>query len=296
MYLIGFSFLHNNLVMNNLVYITTCIINNKNYIGSHLTNNINDSYLGSGLLVKRSIKKYGKENFKRKILKQFETKQEAFDAQEKYIKIYDTLSPNGYNISPKGGHGVKNSWSEESKRKISKTQKGRKVSEETKQKMKGHVFSDEHKEKLRQSKLGKKRKLFTEEHRKNLSKARKGRKLSEEHKEKLRNISSSKRPEVRQKMSESAKHRLQNKENHPLFGKKHSEESKQKMSNSHIGRTYEELFGKEKAIQMKKKRSKESKGRKSKSLYLGWIEKYGIEEGDLRYFKWKENLKLAKLR
>ena len=34
--------------------------------------------------------------------REFKTKQEAFDAQEKYIKKYDTLIPNGYNLSPKG--------------------------------------------------------------------------------------------------------------------------------------------------------------------------------------------------
>jgi len=68
----------------NYVYITTNLINGKQYIGDHSTNNLNDRYLGSGLVLKRSIKKYGKENFERKTLEFFDTKEEAFDAQEKY--------------------------------------------------------------------------------------------------------------------------------------------------------------------------------------------------------------------
>jgi len=42
-------------------YITTNNINGKQYIGAHSTNNIDDGYLGSGLLITRAKKKYGKE-------------------------------------------------------------------------------------------------------------------------------------------------------------------------------------------------------------------------------------------
>jgi group I intron endonuclease len=168
----------------NFVYITTNLINRKQYIGDHSTNDTNDNYLGSGRpYFQRALKEYGKQNFKREILEFFPNKQEAFDAQEKYIIKYNTLSPNGYNISPKGGHNVKDCWSEESKQKCAKTQTGKSHSEETKRKIslnthrnfrkKGHVsplkgkhfMSDKAKEKI--------------------SIARKGKEKSKEHREKI---------------------------------------------------------------------------------------------------------------
>jgi group I intron endonuclease len=102
----------------NFVYITTNLLNGKQYVGDHSCNDLEkDNYLGSGNF-NNALRKYGRANFKRKELEFFSTKQEAFNAQEKYIKEYNTLSPNGYNISPTGGFGVKGFLSEESKRKI----------------------------------------------------------------------------------------------------------------------------------------------------------------------------------
>jgi hypothetical protein len=51
----------------NFVYLTTNLLNGKQYVGSH-EGYENDSYLGSGTYISRAVKKYGKENFKREIL------------------------------------------------------------------------------------------------------------------------------------------------------------------------------------------------------------------------------------
>jgi group I intron endonuclease len=140
----------------NYVYITTNLINNKQYIGDHSTNNLNDKYLGSGVGIKNAIKIYGKENFKREILEFFCTKQESFYAQEKYINEYKTLSPNGYNNSKKGGYVNIKEFSQETRNKIGLKNKGKIISEEHKQKIKDFMktfkHSEETKQKLRKPK------------------------------------------------------------------------------------------------------------------------------------------------
>lgn len=102
-------------------YITTNLINGNQYVGDHSTDNLNDGYLGSGINIVRAIKKYGKENFSKEILELFDSNQKAFDAQKKYINEYNTLRPNGYNISPMGGHQCSGGVSEETKKQISKS-------------------------------------------------------------------------------------------------------------------------------------------------------------------------------
>ncbi len=51
-----------------IIYKTTNIKNSKFYIGAHETFILEDGYLGSGKILKRSIKYYGLLNFKREIL------------------------------------------------------------------------------------------------------------------------------------------------------------------------------------------------------------------------------------
>jgi group I intron endonuclease len=108
----------------NFVYLTTNLINNKQYVGSHKGEE-KDNYFGSGDIIIKSQKKYGKENFKKEILEITETREEAFLLEEKYIRLLQThASQGGYNISWTGGMG---SWggshSNESKEKISKASK-----------------------------------------------------------------------------------------------------------------------------------------------------------------------------
>ena len=133
---------------NNFCYITINLKNGKRYIGSHSTNNIDDNYLGSGKLIIKAVKKYGRENFKREILKKCKTIEEARKLEESYIKEYCTLSPSGYNLHPSGGsykgsidnrgknhplYGKK--LSKEIKQKISNSEKGKVISYETRKKI-----------------------------------------------------------------------------------------------------------------------------------------------------------------
>lgn len=115
------------------VYLTTNLINGKQYVGDHFINHQEKRYyIGSGKIFLKGVKKYGSQNFIKEILNWFPTRKEAYNAQEKYINQFDTLVPNGYNISPKGGHDVPGSMSEETKRKISKSNTGKIRSQKTK--------------------------------------------------------------------------------------------------------------------------------------------------------------------
>ena len=109
-----------------ILYETTNTINNKTYIGIHRTANLDDGYLGSGLALKRAIKKHGKENFKRKILGFYSSVNELIEAEKLLVNEEWIKSDNNYNLQTGGdNYGI---LSEESKQKISKTLKNKYLS------------------------------------------------------------------------------------------------------------------------------------------------------------------------
>jgi len=89
------------------IYETTNTVNGKIYVGQHITNNLNDKYLGSGKILNYAIQKYGEDKFEKKILHIFETKEEM-DTKEAEIVDEDFVARDDtYNI--KTG-GVGNWW------------------------------------------------------------------------------------------------------------------------------------------------------------------------------------------
>lgn len=110
--------------MKYIIYKTTNIINGKIYIGVHGTYNINDSYLGSGRLFLKAIKKYGKHNFKKEILFIYDNKMEALNKELELVNEEFIKKEDNYNCTI-GGYGG-----------IGKSQKGYKHTKEAIEKIK----------------------------------------------------------------------------------------------------------------------------------------------------------------
>lgn len=165
------------------IYLRTNLINGKQYVGKAVDfdrreKEWKNSKCYSRGVIDRARTKYGLNNFKVEILRECETQIELSKWEMYYIKKLNTKIPNGYNLTD-GGEGLNGyHHTEESRKKLSESLKGR-VSPR-----KGIKLSDEAKAKLSESHKGQKawNKGIpqTEEHKRKQSIAMKGRKLSEE--------------------------------------------------------------------------------------------------------------------
>lgn len=88
------------------IYITTNKINGKKYIGQKKYNKNWTTYLGSGIVLKNAINKYGIENFEREIIEECDSKKELDDREIYWIKFYDAVNSDiFYNIACGGDGG-----------------------------------------------------------------------------------------------------------------------------------------------------------------------------------------------
>lgn len=69
-----------------IVYKTINKITGAFYIGVHKTDNLNDSYLGSGVKLNDNIKKYGKHNYYRTTLFEFDDVKLAYKKEQEILK------------------------------------------------------------------------------------------------------------------------------------------------------------------------------------------------------------------
>jgi len=183
-----------------IIYKVTNLINEKVYIGQTILKfkrrkQIHEN-CKQGWYFNRAIRKYGKNNFEWGILEHCDSKEELDEMEFHYIKQYNTFGKNGYNLTYGGDGVIGYKHSEENKKKISNSNKGRIISIETRERMseaqknrsvisdetrmkmslnrKGKKLTEEHKEKIRQAHIGKIRKPFSEKTLENMSKAKKG--------------------------------------------------------------------------------------------------------------------------
>ena len=164
-------------------------INNKIYIGI-TSRSPQERWGNQGCNYKSSpyfynaIQKYGWDNFEHNILYTNLTKEEACRKEQELIAEFNTMNREfGYNSTSGGEIFVMN---EETRQKISKALRGNKNGL-------GHPCSEEKKKKISEAQKGRK---FTEEHRQKLSEAAKKRHVpcSEEKKKKLAQSYPNKKP------------------------------------------------------------------------------------------------------
>ena len=86
------------------IYKTTCLITGNFYIGMHSTSNVNDGYLGSGKVLKRSINKHGVEHHVREIIEFCETRQQLIERERDIVNTELLKLPGCMNLKI-GGEG-----------------------------------------------------------------------------------------------------------------------------------------------------------------------------------------------
>lgn len=110
-------------------------ITGKEYYGIHSTKNLNDGYSGSGKLLKKAILKYGIDNFYMQILKFFEDRKSCSEYEKKIVSPEYLKDFNGRTYNLVGGGDNGHFISDTVKQKISQSEKGKKVSRQTRQKI-----------------------------------------------------------------------------------------------------------------------------------------------------------------
>lgn len=119
-----------NVKKYNFVYQTKNLINGKTYIGVRCTNNLNDGYIGCGVVSQKNavhrkehrkdksafvnaVVKYGYENFKREILCFFDTSEEAYEEEAWLVNEDCVKREDNYNVALGGLSGNRHPLSNE---------------------------------------------------------------------------------------------------------------------------------------------------------------------------------------
>jgi hypothetical protein len=109
-----YKYIFEELNMYYIVYKTTNLVNGKIYIGAHRGDALDDSYLGSGHLLKYAIKKYGKYNFIRETLFVFDNREEMFSKEAELVTEEFVKDKNTYNMKT-GGIGLDSSTAKQNR-------------------------------------------------------------------------------------------------------------------------------------------------------------------------------------
>lgn len=225
------------------VYVHTNKINGKMYVGQTIYGDNPNKRWANGCGYKfctlfwRSIEKYGWDNFEHEIIASNLTLEEANHFEELLIKQLNTMDPMyGYNLR---SGGENNYLSDEIKKKIGMANSG-------------HIMSEEQKQKLREARTGIR---LSDEHRQKISESLKG--------EKNPNYDKQMSDEQKRKLSDAHKGKNAGK-NHYFYGKHHTEETKEKIRQASIGRKHSDE-SKRKISNANKNPSEETKRKMSEA-------------------------------
>lgn len=89
------------------IYKTTCLVTGRYYIGMHSTNNLEDGYLGSGLRLRKSIRKYGKDKHTKEILEYYDNRELLAERERSIVTlelVHDSMCMN-LKEGGEGGYG-----------------------------------------------------------------------------------------------------------------------------------------------------------------------------------------------
>lgn len=275
------------------IYVTENLINGKLYIGQHTCDydkQFTDGYLGSGHAFKNALKKYGEENFRRIIVEYANNPEELDELEAKYVDDEVIESDRFYNLKTGGSSRI--IYSEELRKKIGETSRGRHHSEETKERLR-KANSGENNPMFGKSgilapcygRTGNKHPMFgkhhSEETKKKISEHSShhnlGIHLSDETKQKISQANKGNKNCLGRKLSEETKAKIGAKSK----GRHHSEEARKKMSiaqkgNKHsLGYHHSEETRKKMSIAQKNRLpdSEETRKRKSEVKKLWWLQK-----------------------
>lgn len=237
------------------IYLTTNLLNGKQYVGQHLSNCFDTTYKGSGTYIKRAIDKYGWNNFSCEIICWCSTQTQLNEAEDNYIRLLDTMSPNGYNLKRGGSNGE---YSKEAKKNCSEAAKKHWENEDNRLKM------SETMKKYFESEEGiKDRKKHSEFVKSYFANENNRKKMSDAQKRRFTN------PEERKKTSEASKNYYANEDNRKKMSEIKKNYYKSEEGIEHLkkyGETMKKYWGTE---ENRKKQSERLKNnpKQSKKVY-----------------------------
>jgi group I intron endonuclease len=262
-----------------IIYKAVNKINGKVYIGQTIKllekrlyehSHYKLGYFGS------AIKKYGWNSFDCEIIEYCLTDNELNERETYWIKYFNSLVPNGYNLTL-GGEGLKGA-SEQTRRKLSEAKSGpnhpfygikRPLHSEFMKSDKNPNTRDDVREKKRQAMLGSNHPFRGKKQSKE-SNVKRSTTLKEKYK-KERHPTYGRIMSDEQRKSNSEKMKG---ENNPMYGKFHTSKAKEKISVKNKGIKRSEEFKKNiSKINKGRLQSKETKLKRSESIKLWWRKK-----------------------